>query len=142
MRQELGEKDPIVLLQLVSTYLTSFYGSNLWDLYGDTTERLFKTWNVMVRFIFDLSRKTHKYLIESISQTSHLKVKLTKRFLKFSNTLSNCDKPHLKYLQDLQYNDRRSVYGRNVQNICEEAGAELLCEVDISSISYESIPIE
>ena len=27
-------------MKLVSIYLTSFYGSNLWDLFGDTAERL------------------------------------------------------------------------------------------------------
>ena len=34
-RQEFGNIDPLVYTRLVSVYLTSFYGSNLWDLYDN-----------------------------------------------------------------------------------------------------------
>ena len=78
----------------------------------------------MVRMTFDIPRNTHKYLIEPISDNSHLKVKLVKRFIKFASSLSKCDKPHLKYLHEIQQNDFRSVYGRNCKNICKETGVE------------------
>ena len=78
-RQEFGGLDPIVFTKLVSIYLTSFYGSNLWDLYDKTSESLFKCWNIMVRMNWDIPRNTHKYLIEPISQNCHLKINLVKR---------------------------------------------------------------
>ena len=78
---------------------------------------------------FDIPRTSHKYLIEPISQNSHLKIKLVKKFINFSLTLSKCDKPHIIYLQDIQKNDSRSVFGRNSKNICVEAGADSIQEV-------------
>ena len=32
LQQELGLQDPSVMLKLVNTYISSFYGSPLWDL--------------------------------------------------------------------------------------------------------------
>ena len=78
----------------------------------------------MVRRTFNIPRNTHKYLIEAISQNSHLKIKLVKKLLNFSLTLSKCDKPHIKYLQNIQKTEFRSVFGRNYQNICSEAGVK------------------
>ena len=142
LRQEFGNKDPIVFMNLVSIYLSSFYGSNLWDLYGDYVDRLFKTWNVMVRMFFNLPRETHRNLIVPISSTSHLKTKLVKRFIKFYNSIEKCDKPHLKYLLEKQKNDVRSVFGRNVMNICSEAGTDRISLVNLDNIDYVPLPIE
>ena len=139
LRQEFGNKDPIVFMKLVSIYLSSFYGSNLWDLYGPYVDRLYKTWNVMVRMFCNVPRNTHKNLIEPISSTSHLKIKLVKRFVKF---YQKCDKPHLKYLLNIQKNDVRSVFGRNVMNICTESGTDNISMVKIDNIKYEPLPIE
>ena len=44
-RQEFGNIDPTVYIKLVTIYLSSFYGSNLWDLYDDTTDKLFQKIN-------------------------------------------------------------------------------------------------
>ena len=131
-------------MNLISIYLSSFYGSNLWDLYGDYVDRLYKTWNVMVRMFFNIPRQTHRNLIEPISGTSHLKIKLVKRFLKFYQSVEKCDKPHLKYLLKLQKNDVRSVFGRNVRNICVEAGVDSISQVNlvnIRSVSYTHLTL-
>ena len=71
-RQEFGNIDPIVYMKLVSIYLLSFYGSNLWDLYEVSCDKLDKSWNIMVRYFFDIPRTTLKYLLEHISGTSRL----------------------------------------------------------------------
>ena len=80
--------------------------------------------------------------MEPVSENSHLKVKLIKRFLKFFQTLESCDKPHIKYLVKLQKTDFRSVFGSNVRNICEEANVEDISQVFISDISYSPVPPE
>ena len=129
-------------MKLVSVFLTSFYGSNLWDLFGDSAERLYSSWNIMVRYCFDIPRTSHRYLIEPISGTTHLKVKLIKRFNQFYKTLFTCDRPNLKYLANRQKSDYRSVFGRNVRNICQESQVEVIPEVDISNVAYVSVPIE
>ena len=129
-------------MKLVSIYLTSFYGSNLWDLFGDSAERLYSSWNIMVRYCYDIPRTSHRYLIEPISGTTHLKVKLIKRFNQFYKTLFTCDRPNLKYLANLQKSDYRSTFGRNVRNICLDSKVENISDVDISDVSYVSVPDE
>ena len=41
---------------------------------------------------------------------------------------------------NLQKSDYRSVYGRNMVNICREAEVESITEVSISNIVYAPIP--
>ena len=65
-----------------------------------------------------------------------------KRFLKFYNILQNSDKPHLKYLMKLQESDYRSVFGKNISNICTEAGADNISQVLASDIVYHPVPEE
>ena len=129
-------------MKLVSIYLSSFYGSNLWDLYSDYADRLYKSWNVMVRMFFNIPRDTHRNLIAPISSTSHLKIKLVKRFIKFYQSIEKCDKPHLKYLLSKQKNDVRSVFGRNVRNNYDEAGTDNISLVNLDNIHYEPLPNE
>ena len=96
----------------------------------------------MIRMFFNLPRETHRNLIMPISSTSHLKIKLVKRFINFYESIEKCDKPHLKYLLEKQKNDVRSVFGRNVMNICEEAGTNNICSVNLDKIEYFPLPIE
>ena len=53
--------------------------------------------------------------------------------------MDKCDKPHLKYLHDIQKNDVRSVYGSNVRNICHDAHVDRMSRVLLSNISYAPI---
>ena len=54
--------------------------------------------------------------------------------------MSSCDKPHLKYLMNLQKSDYRSVFGRNVRNICKESEAEDISQVCENVIKYAAVP--
>ena len=137
MRQEFGNTDPLVYMKLVRTYLTSFYGSNLWDLFDTNIQHLYATWNIMVRMLFDLPRQTHCYLIKPISACGHLKEMLIRRFIKFYNSLSKCQKPSVKYLMALQEKDGRSVFGRNIRNILKECHAEKFSE---AQYIYKPVP--
>jgi len=133
MKQEFGSIDPLVHMKLVKIYLTSFYGSNLWDLYDNNVQHLYSTWNVMVRMSFDLPRETHRYLISPISRSFHLKDILVRRFVKFYNTLSNSEKPSVTYLKSVQEHDLRSTFGRNVHNIFKDADVSSMSNVKTTS---------
>ena len=136
----LGHIWDICFMKLVKIYLSNFYGSNTWDLFSKEFEKLLCSWNGMVRIQFDLPRNIHRYFNEPIPNTPLLKIQLIKRFIKFSNTLDKCEKPHLRYLEHLQETDSRSIFVRNCRNICIEAGAENLVEADVSNIVYAAIP--
>ena len=58
----------------------------MWNLFGKEADMFKKTWNVSVKNMFQISVKTHKYLIEPISNSPHLKSILIKRFLSFIET--------------------------------------------------------
>ena len=140
LRQQLGNIDPIVHTKLISIYLTSFYGSSLWDIFSDAAERLYKSWNIMTRISFNITRETRTFFIEPITESSHLKQKLMKRFIKFHKTLSDCDKPHVRYLKSIQEKDSRSTFGKNVMNISNEFGGESIEMIDINSFVYSPVP--
>ena len=54
--------------------------------------------------------------------------------------MSSCDKPHILYLMNLQKSDYRSVFGRNIKNICTEAEIEDISDVCANEIRYASVP--
>jgi len=122
LTQELYFATPDVMFKLLNTYCTSFYGSNCWDLYSNNCERLYKAWNVACRIILKLDFKTHRYLIESLSNCIHPKVMLSSRFVKFHQSLLVSKKPLLRILCNFYKNDLRSIHGTNLSNIASTCG--------------------
>ena len=74
--QEFHSSQPQILLKCITSFATSFTGSQLWDLFSNECERLYKSWNVTIRQVFNLDRKTQRSLIEPISGFNHLKTML------------------------------------------------------------------
>ena len=60
------------LVKLMYSYATTMYGSNTWDLFSKDCEKLYRSFNVAIRHVFNLHRQTHRYFIESITQSLHL----------------------------------------------------------------------
>ena len=94
----------------------------------------------MTRINFDVPRNSRTFFIEHVSETSHVKSDLMKRFTKFYKTLKDCDKPHVKFLVSLQMNDHKSTFGKNVINSCKEAGVDFIEQVDVSTMAYSTVP--
>ena len=93
----------------------------------------------MIRFVFNLPFKCHRYLIEPISDTPHLKSKLTDRFLKFALSVKNNSRPMIKNLYNLQVNDFRSEFGSNVIGICNDFNCYNLMHVKRGSFKYHPV---
>ena len=138
LRQELKYQDPLVFLHLINIYLAHFYGSNLWYLYN--CEKIHVTWNVMIRNVFNLPMRTHRYLIEPISQTPHLMSMLTNRFIKFYNSLYSSDKLVINNLRWLQERDMRSTFGCNIMQLCLSAGTFNPLHLRKNMFKYKNIP--
>ena len=62
--QELHFAKPAILTKLINIYATSFYGSGAWDIFSSDCEKLYKSWNVTIRMVFNLDICTHRYVIE------------------------------------------------------------------------------
>ena len=133
-----------VKLKLYNIYAMSLYGSCLWNLFSEKCERIYKAWNVSVRMALNVSRYTHRYLIEAVSNTLHPKVILCSRFVKFHNTLKeHCSKPAVKFLSKICTNDLRTTYGSNLNKI-SKAGNVQVSDLNPNevkqSMAYMKIP--
>ena len=98
----------------------------MWDIFN--CDKLFTTWNNVVRNIFELPLCTHRYLIEPLSEFNHIFTLLVNRFINFYNIIKQSDKLIVNNLRLSQENDMRSTFGRNLHNICFKA------KVDVSNI--------
>ena len=96
LNQEYHYAYPETKIWINSVFNTSFYGAPLWDMFSKTFKKLEKTWNVSVRIMLSLPRKTHRYLIEPLSGKSHIVKSLWKRFLNFVNSIMNGEKKVLR----------------------------------------------
>lgn len=137
LRQELKNPYPIIFMNLISIYISHFYGSNLWNLFA--IDDMYTSWNNMLRSVFNLPRCTHRYLLEPLSGFKHLFTLLTNRFMKFYSTLFFCGKDIITNLRRIQENDCRSNFGSNIKNICQYSNSSniLFCKRD--SVKYFSI---
>ena len=127
--QELHFTAPQVKMKLLNFYTTSFYGSNLWNIYSAEVNRIFSTWNVTVRKVFDLPWTTHRYFIEGVSECPHPKTLICSRFVKFLENVSMCNKLSVRFLANMVWNDRRTLAGRTLTKIAAE------CNHDRASLS-------
>ena len=107
-------------MQILCIHVTAFYGSSLWDLYSKEVIKIFSSWNVTVRNVFKLPRKTHRYFIEPVSGQTHPKTMLCTRQVKFLETLLTCSKGSVRYLASIKRNDRRSLLGPTVSKIAKD----------------------
>ena len=113
LRQELGDQDPSVFMNLIHIYTSSFYGSNLWDLDSDSAIKLYSAWNRTIRFTYDIPINTHRYILQILFNKADLKTILVKRFVNFNTQLLNCGKAEVLKLVRCQSRDQRSTYGKN-----------------------------
>ena len=135
LRQELGDQYPEVFISLVQVYLTSMYGSNLWDLYHVSAEKMFSAWNFFIKNTFSLPFATHRHIVYNITNKTHLRVALLRRFINFYKKLENCSKPELIHLFSLQKCDQRSVFGRNCSKICHEFNVVKINDIKLKDVS-------
>ena len=71
----------------------------------------------------------HKYLIESISQYSHVKTMLAGECVSFYETIEECSELCIRFLSNLCKNDCNTVPGRNLLSIAND------CSVNLSDLS-------
>ena len=139
LRQELGDQHPEVFISMVQTYLTSMYGSNLWELYHASANKLYSAWNFLIKNAFNLPYPTHRYITFNITNKTHIRVSLLRRFVNFYTALALCPKPEIVHLAHLQKSDQRSVFGRNCAQICNEFNVNSINELDCRDICMPSI---
>ena len=145
LMQEFSHCDPITKFRMNQIYNTHMTGSPLWSLFCRQSEMLEKSWNVSVRHMFNIPMKTHRYLIEAISQSPHLKVILMNRFLSFVNKIKQGKKKKLRHILEAIRYDCRSTTGDNLRQIMlitNKTKIEHLCKQDAFSVEYHPVDNE
>ena len=122
-----------VMLKMINTYTTSFYGSQLWDIYSSGCEKLFKSWNVTMRNVLGIDRRSHRYLLDGLTEQVHPKVMLASRLVSFYKTQLRSPKFRLRFLIHLAENDKRTVLGSNLDRIANE------CECSIERLTSKIV---
>ena len=142
--QEFSYVDPSTFMRIISIFNTSFYGSSLWDLFSTDCEKLYKSWNVTVRQVFNVHRCTHRYLIEAISGTVHPKVELLSRFVTFYKSLIKSSKLGVRMLARISERDCRTVMGRTLDRLSKLCSLKDIMELSSShvrrDIVYHEVP--
>ena len=137
--QEFHFANPIVKMNIVSKYATSFYGSSLWSIFDGSCDKLFTAWNNAIRDIFELPRGTHRYFIEDISDHLHPLVMISSRFIKFHQSLQDNPKPSVKFLSNISSLNNRTSYCQNLKGIarkCKEEAVNLTPQLIKRKMKY------
>ena len=142
--QEFYFANPEVKVNLYDKYASSFYGSNLWNLFCSETEKVYAAYNVSIRQAFKVPFATHRYLIELLIEHDHIKVQLCSKFIKFVMNNDSCSKPIIRILSSVCKEDNRTIYCSNIFNIAKECNIEkhLLNSSNVkTNMKYFEIPL-
>ena len=100
----------------------------------------------MIRNVWGLSNVAHKYFIEHVSDSKHIKSIIFKRFLTFIQSIRNSKKKCLAALADFCCNDQGSTSCQNLNIISKESGLDNILDRHpseiLQEIVYSPIPIE
>ena len=138
LTQEFSYANSTTKTKINSIYNSHFTGSVLRDLFGREADMIYNTWNSSIRKMFRLDRTTHRYFIEPISKTPHIKTSLLKRFMNFTNKLMCSGKIAAKNLFNIIRNECRSTTGRNLRKIMYYCGKNRISEITSQEISEKS----
>ena len=131
--QEFSFVQPSIFVKILNIFSTSFYGSGLWDILSAECERIYKSWNVSIRNAFNVDRCTHRYLIETISESLHPKVMLASRYVNFYTSLVSSSKLCVRVMARLFQEDQRTVLGRTLDALVN------LCKTNLSLLTPNCI---
>ena len=123
-------------------YNNHFTGSPLWDLFSREADMLYNSWNRSVRLTCNIPLQTHRYFLEPLAESRHLKLVLMKRFLSFILQIENSPKTLPKLLLQTVKRDCRSVTGSNLRNILlltNKDNVEELVPDDAFKIDYNPV---
>ena len=117
LEQEFHFAHPTVKLNLNTIYNCHFSGSQVWNIFSHGARTLEGTYNRSVKIMAKLPYQTHRYMIEPITGTRHIKIKMLKNYLSFIKQVRKSPKHVLRQLYGLASADVRTVTGQNLRNI-------------------------
>ena len=92
IREAFKFAEPKELLGTILIYSCDFYGSPIWDLFGQRAEQLYKCWNTYVKLCWDLPRSTHTNFVKDFLSFDLPLIKTQcffSRYVNFLNSIIN-----------------------------------------------------
>ena len=125
-------------MKINELYNSSWFGSNMYNLYGTEAIKLESCYNRSVKIMMDLPYGTHRGLIQPLSRRQHLRKTLSKRFIVMTESIKKSKKPILRTLfSEIQY-DVKSNTGKNLRMLMIHADKSDINQLQISDI--DSLP--
>ena len=113
---------PQKIIKAVQVYAGHWYGSMLWDLYGEKGGQLCRAWNTSVKTAWGLPGSTHTFIVENLLARDLLTVKqqLVGRFVTFFRSLLLSISPEVRVVANIVGRCARSTTGSNLMRIERE----------------------
>ena len=126
IRETFSFARPAEVLSANATYCCDFYGSNLWDLYGDRAQQCYMAWSTEARLAWDLPRTTHTWVVDNLlsCNLSSAREKIMAGYVWFLKRMSSSASWEVRIMSEVEARDAGSVTGRNIINIRQEFGKD------------------
>ena len=98
IREQFGWAHPRQVLEAVRVYTSSFYGSMLYDLYGEEAAMIYRCWNTAVKLVWNVPRNTNTFLVENSVRRN-----LLTRYTMYCKNLLHKSSKRSDFLQGLQW---------------------------------------
>ena len=127
VRETFKFADPAQIPQAVKVYCCDFYGSMLWDLYGDQAEQMYRTWNTCVKLAWDVPRSTDTFFKDELlcSGLPSIRQQIRGRYPKFFRSLLDSPSLEVAVVARIVSKDAKTTTGRNLLNIKLETGLDV-----------------
>jgi hypothetical protein len=109
---------PGQVLNAICVYSAHFYGAMLWDLYGELSGQVYRSWNTCVKLVWDLPRSTHNYLVEqTLAKDSSVRKRILLQYASFLQRLGKSVSGEVRVMSRIAAADVQSVTGKNCYNM-------------------------
>ena len=122
IRETFSFARPNEIMQAVHTYAGHWYGSMLWDLFGDKVNQIYNSWNTCAKLTWGVPRSTHTFLVDNllVSQFYTVKQQLVGRYVNFVKQLLKSTSPEVCVVANMVARNSRSTTGKNLLHIERE----------------------
>ena len=117
LEQKFHFAHPETRIKIQNIYNNHFTGSPLWKLDSRELNTFEGTYNKSVKITFDLPWATHRYLVEQMTGSPHMRRLLVRRFISFIEKVRNSSKIALSQLLNLVEGVVRMTNGHNLRTI-------------------------
>ena len=118
IREMFGFAKPNQVLSAVNTYACHFYGSMLWDLFGEMASQVYRSWNTCVKLAWFIPRSSHNFFVDGLAAPlPSVRQKILCQYVSFCQKLTSSVSREVRIMASVFSNDIQSVTGRNLANI-------------------------